>query len=506
MVYYVQEIHIKSKSGIFNMSEIRTRFAPSPTGFMHVGNLRTALYAWLLARSGNGRFVLRIEDTDQNRYVEGAVDIIYSTLKQAGIDHDEGPDNGGDYGPYIQSERKPLYKEYAEKLVQLGGAYYCFCEKCEEQENEDAGENKSEFSDGRCPGHCDELSADEVKAKLAAGVPFVVRQRIDRSGSTGFQDAVFGEIEIENKVLDDQILLKQDGMPTYNFANVIDDHLMGITHVVRGCEYLSSTPKYNLLYKAFGWEIPTYVHLPLIMGKDAEGNVSKLSKRHGSVSFENLVEEGFLPEAIVNYIAFLGWNPKSDREIFSLAELAEAFSLAGLNKAPAVFDYTKLRWMNSEHLKMMEPAKFAALAKPFAAVAGTVLEEKWPLLAELIRSRIETLTEIPEKIAFFHQLPEFGCDMFNNKKSKCTPETAKAILEDLVPKFEALEQLVPENVNPIIEAYANDHGVKLGQPMWAVRISLSGLPATPGGPAEIMSVLGKEESMRRLKAGLAKIG
>ena len=488
------------------MSEIRTRFAPSPTGFMHVGNLRTALYAWLLARSDKGKFVLRIEDTDQNRYVEGAVDIIYSTLKQAGIDHDEGPDNGGEYGPYIQSERKPLYKEYAQKLVELGGAYYCFCEKCDESESENDEENKNAFSDGRCPGHCDELSADEVQAKLAANTPYVIRQRIDRSGSTIFSDSVFGDIEIENKVLDDQILLKQDGMPTYNFANVIDDHLMGITHVVRGCEYLSSTPKYNLLYKAFGWEIPTYVHLPLIMGKDAEGNVSKLSKRHGSVSFENLVEEGYLPEAIVNYIAFLGWNPKSDREIFSLEELAEAFSLAGLNKAPAVFDYTKLRWMNSEHLKMMESEKFAVLAKPFAKISGTALEEKWGKLAELIRSRIETLTEIPEKIAFFHELPPFDADMFNNKKSKCTPEIAKSILEELIPHFEALESLTPDTVNPLIEACAAGRGVKLGQPMWAVRISLSGLPATPGGPAEIMEVLGKEESMRRLKAGLAMLG
>ena len=486
------------------MCDIRTRFAPSPTGFMHVGNLRTALYAWLLARSGKGSFVLRIEDTDQNRYVEGAVDIIYSTLKQAGIDHDEGPDNGGKYGPYIQSERKPLYKEYAQKLVELGGAYYCFCEKCEDP-NDGTEENKNEFSDGRCPGHCDELSPEEIKAKLDANTPYVIRQRIDRSGATMFSDAVFGEIEIENKVLDDQILLKQDGMPTYNFANVIDDHLMGITHVVRGCEYLSSTPKYNLLYKAFGWEIPSYVHLPLIMGKDAEGNVSKLSKRHGSVSFENLVEEGFLPEAIVNYIAFLGWNPKSDREIFSLPELAEAFSLAGLNKAPAVFDYTKLRWMNSEHLKMMAPEKFAALAKPFAKISGTALEEKWPILAELIRSRIETLVEIPEKIAFFHELPQFGADMFNNKKSKCTPEIAKSILEELIPKFEALAELTPDTVNPLIESCAAERGVKLGQPMWAVRISLSGLPATPGGPAEIMNVLGKEESMRRLKAGLAML-
>ena len=487
------------------MGTIRTRFAPSPTGFMHVGNLRTALYAWLLARAGGGSFILRIEDTDQNRYVEGAVDIIYSTLKQAGIDHDEGPDVGGDFGPYIQSERKALYREYAEKLVELGGAYYCFCEKCEEKEAEPEGEEVQNFSDGRCPGHCDELDAETVKAKLAAGVPYVIRQRIDRSGVTRFTDSVFGEIEIENKVLDDQILLKQDGMPTYNFANVIDDHLMGITHVVRGCEYLSSTPKYNLLYRAFGWEIPVYVHLPLIMGKDADGNVSKLSKRHGSVSFENLVEEGFLPEAIVNYIAFLGWNPKSDREIFSLRELAGAFTLSGLNKAPAVFDYAKLRWMNSEHLKMMAPERFAALAKPFAKVEGTPLEARWPVLAELLRSRIETLADIPEKSGFFHKLPEFGVEMFNNKKSKCTPEVAKAVLEELIPRFRELPEPGPETVTPIIEEYATKHEVKLGQPMWAVRIALSGLPATPGGPGEIMAVLGKEESLRRLDAALARL-
>jgi glutamyl-tRNA synthetase len=367
-------------------------------------------------------------------------------------------------------------------------------------------ENEEETAPSNEPCPCRDLDPAEALKRVEAGEAYVIRQKLPRTGTTGFSDSVFGDIEIENKVLDDQILLKQDGMPTYNFANVIDDHLMGITHVVRGCEYLSSTPKYNLLYKAFGWEIPTYVHLPLIMGKDAEGNVSKLSKRHGSVSFENLVEEGFLPEAIVNYISFLGWNPKSDREIFSLSELAEVFSLAGLNKAPAVFDYTKLRWMNSEHLKMMESSTFAQLAKPFAKIEGTVLENKWPVLAELIRSRIETLTEIPEKIAFFLQLPEFDPEMYNNKKSKCTPEVAKSILEELIPQFDALEEFTPDTVNPLIEGYAAAHEVKLGQPMWAVRISLSGLPATPGGPAEIMSVLGKEESMRRLNAGLAKLG
>ena len=348
------------------MSEVRTRFAPSPTGFMHVGNLRTALYAWLLARSRQGKFILRIEDTDQARYVENAVEVIYATLKSAGLEHDEGPDKDGGVGPYIQSECKGLYRQYAEQLVASGAAYYCFCDKCED-ENEDGIHEASAL----CP--CAAMSAEEASAKVNAGCPHVIRQRIDRSGVSTFTDTVFGEITIENKVLDDQILLKRDNMPTYNFANVIDDHLMGITHVVRGSEYLSSTPKYNLLYKAFNWEIPEYVHLPLIMGRDAEGNVSKLSKRHGSVSFENLVSEGYLPEAIVNYIALLGWSPKSDREIFSLIELAESFSVAGLNKSPAVFDYDKLRWMNSEYIKALTPEEFAAKALPFTTVASSAL-------------------------------------------------------------------------------------------------------------------------------------
>jgi len=487
------------------MSEIRTRFAPSPTGSMHVGNLRTALYAWLLARSGNGKFILRIEDTDQARYVPGAVDIIYATLKSAGLSHDEGPDLPGPFGPYVQSERKSLYGEYARKLVELGGAYYCFCDKEEEEETPGDENAPQQFSDGRCPAHCDELTPAEVQAKLAAGLPYVIRQKIDRSGSTSFCDAVFGEITIENKVLDDQILLKRDGMPTYNFANVIDDHLMQISHVVRGCEYLSSTPKYNLLYKAFGWEIPQYVHLPLIMGRDAEGNISKLSKRHGSVSFENLVQEGFLPEAIVNYIALLGWNPKNDRELFSLAELAGLFSVAGLNKAPAVFDYAKLRWMNAEHIKTLAPSIFAGLARPFAKIEGTVLEKSWNKLAALLQPRLETLADIPEKIGFFLALPEFGIESFNNKKSKSTPETAKATLAELLPQFEALAELDPVTVTPLIEKYAADHGVKLGQPMWAVRMALSGLPATPGGPAEIMEILGKEESLKRLNEALERL-
>lgn len=485
------------------MSTIRTRFAPSPTGFMHVGNLRTALYAWLLARSRGGKFILRIEDTDRSRLVADAVQVIYNTLTAAGLDHDEGPDRDGGYGPYVQSERREIYLRYARELVARGGAYYCFCDKVEE---DDAHEPASEpASGGGCPGHCGTLSADETAARLAAGAPYVIRQRIPADGVTTFTDAVFGEISIENQVLDEQILLKRDGYPTYNFANVIDDHLMGITHVVRGCEYLSSTPKYNLLYRAFGWEIPQYVHLPLIMGRDADGNVSKLSKRHGSVSFENLAAEGYLPEAIVNYIALLGWSPKSDRELFSLAELAKAFSLSGLNKSPAVFDYGKLRWMNGEHIKALAPERFAELAKPFAEVSGTPLERVWPRLAALLQPRTELLSEIPEKIAFLKRIPDYEPELFNNKKSKCDPDVARMVLLELVPRLTELPEATAEAVSAEIAAYAERHGVKLGQPMWAVRIALSGQAVTPGGPGEIMELLGLDESSRRLRAALDKL-
>lgn len=482
-----------------NNKKVRTRFAPSPTGFMHVGNLRTALYAYLLAKSCGGDFVLRIEDTDQARYVEGAVDVIYATLARAGLIHDEGPDKPGCCGPYIQSERRELYGEYARKLVESGHAYYCFCEKHESAEDEeetiqDAGEV--------CP--CRSMDPAESAALAASGKPCVIRQKIDRSGVSVFRDSVFGEITIENKVLDDQILLKSDGMPTYNFANVVDDHLMGITHVVRGSEYLSSTPKYNLLYRAFGWELPVYVHLPLIMGRNAEGEVAKLSKRHGSVSFENLIADGYLAEAVVNYIALLGWSPKSDQEIFSLAELAERFDISGLNRSPAVFDYDKLRWMNSEYIKALSPEGFAAAAKDFAKLP-TSLEPAWGKIAAILHQRTELLTDIPEKIAFLAELPEFGTDLFFNKKSKCSPEVAKTVLETLIPEFAALEDFSPAAVGEVIASYAEKNAVKLGQPMWAVRIALSGLPVTPGGPGEIMDILGREESLRRLNCALAKL-
>ena len=480
------------------MSTVRTRFAPSPTGFMHVGNLRTALYAWLLARSEQGKFILRIEDTDQARYVANAVEVIYATLKSAGLEHDEGPDKDGGVGPYIQSERKALYREYAEKLVASGAAYYCFCEKNDEPENDEVIHDASDV----CP--CRALDAAVAGARVAAGEAHVIRQKIDRTGTTDFTDAVFGEISIENKVLDDQILLKRDNMPTYNFANVIDDHLMGITHVVRGSEYLSSTPKYNLLYKAFDWEIPTYVHLPLIMGRDAEGNISKLSKRHGSVSFENLVSEGYLPDAIVNYIALLGWSPKSDREIFSLAELAEAFRISGLNKSPAVFDYAKLRWMNSEYIKAMPPAEFAAAARPFAGIDGTFLAPAWEKIAALLHSRVEVLSDCAGMIGFLKEVPPFELELFTHKKSKSDVENTRTDLPEIRKTLAAVAEWNAENISSALSGFAAEREIKAGRPMWQARIAVSGCAVTPGGPGEIMEILGREESLRRIDAAVAR--
>ena len=482
-----------------NEKRVRTRFAPSPTGFMHVGNLRTALYAYLLAKSRGGDFVLRIEDTDQARYVDGAVQVIFDTLNRAGLHHDEGPDKPGNCGPYVQSERRELYGKYALELVKKQAAYYCFCEKHEASEDEEETVN-----DARSVCPCCSMDPADAEKLVASGKPYVIRQRIDKDGVSVFQDSVFGEITIENKVLDDQILLKSDGMPTYNFANVVDDHLMNITHVVRGSEYLSSTPKYNILYKAFGWELPTYVHLPLIMGRNADGEIAKLSKRHGSVSFENLLADGYLPEAIVNYIALLGWSPKSDQELFTLEELAARFDIAGLNKSPAVFDYEKLCWMNSEYIKALPFEEFVKTAYPFANLPEKLVPA-WEKIAAILHQRTELLTDIPGKIGFLAELPEFENDLFFNKKSKCSPEVAKTILEKLIPEFEALETMEPAKIGEIIASYAESNGVKLGQPMWAVRIALSGLSVTPGGPGEIMDILGKEESVSRLRKALAKL-
>ena len=478
---------------------VRTRFAPSPTGFMHVGNLRTALYEYLVAKSQGGTFVLRIEDTDQERYVEGATDVIYRTLQQVGLKHDEGPDVGGAYGPYIQSERKDLYKPYAEQLVREGKAYYCFCTK-ERLESIHAAD-----SFGGYDRHCPDLPAEEVQRLLDAGTPYVIRQKMPLDGATSFEDAVYGTITIENKEIEDQILLKSDGYPTYNFANVIDDHLMHITHVVRGCEYLTSTPKYNLLYEAFGWEKPTYVHLPLIMGKNEDGSVSKLSKRHGSTSFQGLLDEGYLAPVITNYIALLGWCPKDNQEIFTLEELEKAFSIDGISKSPAVFDYDKLLWFNGEYIRSMDAETFRENAMPYyRAVFGDV-EKPWAVLDAILQPRISKFNEIPALLAFFKELPDYAADLFVNKKSKTNLENSPEMLKAAM---ETLGQLGDWQIDAIHDALiglAQQLGVKNGTLLWPVRIAAAGQTVTPGGAMEILAVLGREEALRRLAAGLEKL-
>lgn len=476
---------------------VRTRFAPSPTGYMHIGNLRTALFAYLFAKSRNGKFILRIEDTDQGRYVEGATDVIYETLKMAGLHHDEGPDIGGPYGPYTQSERKGMYRQYAEELVAKGEAYYCFCQK-EDKDTESSAEGYDR--------HCRNLSQEEIKAALDAGKPYVIRQRIPLEGTTSWNDLVYGEITVENSTLDDQVLLKSDGMPTYNFANVVDDHLMHITHIIRGSEYLSSNPKYLLLYKAFGWEAPEYIHLPLINGKNPDGTVSKLSKRHGAVSFQALVEQGYLPEGIINYIAMLGWSPKSEQEIFTMDELIAQFSVTGVHKSPAVFDYQKLDWVNGKHLSMMDPEAFRIKALPFSGLAGTALEQKWPKIASLLQSRIGKMSEIPEKITFLHQLPGYSTDLFVNKKNKSTLETSLNILRKAADTLAATEDWSSEDaLLGTVSAMATEAGLKIGPFTWPLRIALSGLLVTPGGAIDILYILGKEESLRRIAEGIHKL-
>ena len=478
---------------------VRTRFAPSPTGFMHVGNLRTALYEYLIAKSMGGSFVLRIEDTDQERKVEGAVQVIYDTLQQVGLSHDEGPDIGGEYGPYVQSQRKGLYLPYAEQLVREGKAYYCFCTK------ERLDSLHGEDGLGGYDRHCRDLPAEEVKALLEKGTPYVIRQKMPIEGSTTFHDAVYGDITIENTELEDQILIKSDGYPTYNFANVIDDHLMHITHVVRGCEYLTSTPKYNLLYEAFGWEVPVYVHLPLIMGKDAEGNVSKLSKRHGSTGFADLVKEGYLPETIVNYIALLGWCPKENRELFTLKELTEAFSIDGISKSPAVFDYDKLNWFNGEYIRAMSQEAFIDKAMPYFREVFPEGDRYWNVLAGILQPRITKFTEIPGLLSFFRELPEYPAEFFINKKSKTNLENSGAMLQAAIELLEALPQWKLEDIHDGLIGLAQKLEVKNGTLLWPVRIAAAGVQVTPGGAMEILTLLGKEEALRRLKLGLAKL-
>ena len=475
--------------------KVRTRFAPSPTGYMHVGNLRTALYTWLIARSHGGTFILRIEDTDQGRLVEGAVDVIYRTMAECGLDHDEGPDVGGPVAPYIQSQRRDTYGRYAQLLAEKGGAYYCFCEKCASEE--DSGE----FD--RAADPCRDLPLEDALRRVEAGEPYVIRQKIPQTGTTTFHDAIFGDITVENSALDDQVLLKRDGLPTYNFANVIDDHLMGITHVVRGSEYLSSAPKYDLLYHAFGWDVPTYVHCSPVM-RDAQ---NKMSKRHGDPSYEDLKAEGYLTEAILNYVALLGWSPKgelAEQEIFTLPELVNAFDITGISKSPAIFDRAKLDHFNAVYLRSMAPEAFAKVAEPYIrqTVKGNF---DVAAIAGLLQARCEKLTEIPEKVDFFDTCPDYGVEFFTNKKSKTNPEVCKTMLEAAIPMLEALPQWTDETIHDGLVALAETLGVKNATLMWPVRIAAAGKLVTPGGAVEICRILGRDETLRRLRAGLEKL-
>ena len=465
------------------MAKIRTRFAPSPTGFMHVGNLRTALYEYLVAKSLDGTFVLRIEDTDRERYVDGAVDVIYNTMKTAGLIHDEGPDVGGEYGPYVQSERKDMYLPYAEQLIKEGKAYRCFCtkERLEEVQNSTVG--------GGYDRHCRDLDQAEIDRLLEAGTPYVIRQKMPIDGETKFVDAVFGEITVDNSELQDQILIKADGYPTYNFANVIDDHTMGITHVVRGSEYLSST----------------YIHLPLINGKNDDGTVSKLSKRHGSTGFEDLIAEGYLPEAIINYIALLGWCPKDNQEIFTLDELCKVFDISGISKSPSVFDYDKLDWFNAEYIRKMSVEEFAQVADPYFTQALGDKELDRIKLASILQQRTVKLTDIPATIDFFKELPQYDKELFVNKKSKTNLENAPVMLKAVYDKIAALEEYNHDSIHDALINLATELEVKNGTVMWPARIAVAGKQVTPGGAIEILEILGKEESLRRMEIGLTKL-
>ena len=470
------------------MKEVRTRFAPSPTGYMHIGNLRTALYGYLYAKKEGGKFILRLEDTDSKRYVAGAVQIIYDTLKDAGIRYDEGPDIGGDYGPYIQSERAAIYKEYAEKLVKLGGAYYCFCDK------ERIDSLKDENGVGRYDKHCLHLSKEEIAEKLAAGVPYVIRQNVPEEGSGSYEDLVYGTVTVDFKDIEDGVLLKSDGMPTYNFANVVDDHLMGITHVIRGSEYLSSTPKYNLMYDAFGWERPTYIHLPPIMKNAHE----KLSKRNGDASYQDLVDKGYIKEAIINYIALLGWSPKSNQEKMSLKELEENFSLSGINKSPSIFDEPKLRWLSGEYIRAMSAEEFKAVALPFLQKSKAYGRYDEDQLLKMLQSRVDVLEGIPSKVDFLEEYGEIDPALYFNKKMKSDAEIAKAVLPKAADVFKNLDKFENAELYAALVALAQEQGMKNGQVLWCVRIALTGKENTPGGASEMAELLGRERSLERL--------
>ncbi len=481
------------------MSTVKTRFAPSPTGRMHVGNLRTALYAYLIAKHEGGKFMLRIEDTDQERFMEGALEIIYRTLAKTGLVHDEGPDKDGGVGPYVQSERQAqgLYMKYAKKLIEQGDAYYCFCDKerLESLKTEVAGKEITVYDK-----HCLHLSKEEIEANLAAGKPYVIRINMPTEGTTTFHDELYGDITVENNELDDMILIKSDGYPTYNFANVIDDHLMGITHVVRGNEYLSSAPKYNRLYEAFGWEIPKYIHCPLITNEDHQ----KLSKRCGHSSYEDLLDQGFLTEAIVNFVALLGWSPSSDNEIFSLEELVKEFDYHRISKSPAVFDMVKLRWMNGEYMKKMDDDKFYEMALPYLKEVIT-RDLDFHKIAAMVKTRIEVFPDIKDHVDFFEKVPEYETSMYVHKKMKTNEETSLQVLREVQPLLEAQEDFSNDALFEMLSAYAKEHGYKVGYVMWPIRTALSGKQMTPAGATEILEVLGKEESLVRIQAAIDKL-
>lgn len=475
-----------------------TRFAPSPTGFMHVGNLRTALYAYLIARANGGKFILRIEDTDQERFVDGAIELIYKTLKDAGIEYDEGPDIGGPSAPYVQSQRKEIYKKYAEMLVEKGGAYYCFCTK-ERLENLKNEEGAFEYD-----RHCRNLSKEEVERNLKNGVPYVIRQKMPTEGETCFDDLVFGHVSVKNQELQDIILLKSDGLPTYNFAHVVDDHLMGVTHVVRGSEYIASSPKHVLLYDAFGWERPKYVHLPLLMGKNEDGSFSKLSKRHGAVSFQDLTDEGYLPQAIINYIAFLGWKSKqTTEEFFSLDELKKLFKIEEINKSPSVFDYEKLNWFNKAYISNVPFEEFKTLAQKY--LPNQLKGEKQDKILSLIKPRIEKLADIEEVTQIFIHSRGFDAALFENKKNKTSAEQAKQILPLVQECLQSQENFSNDALFTSLSKLAEQLNIKVGALMWIVRIALTFTQATPGGATEILEVLGKDESLKRIEAAIKNL-
>ena len=482
------------------MTKIRTRFAPSPTGRMHVGNLRTALYAYLITKHEGGDFILRIEDTDQERYVEGAVDIIYRTMEKTGLIHDEGPDKDGGYGPYVQSERQAqgIYMKYARQLVDQGDAYYCFCQKeeLESMKRVVAGKEISIY-DKRCL----KLSKEEVQRRLDAGEPHVIRFNMPTEGTTTFHDVIYGDITVNNEELEDLILIKSDGYPTYNFANVVDDHLMGITHVVRGNEYLSSSPKYNRIYEAFGWDVPIYVHCAPVM-KD---QTHKLSKRNGDASFQDLMKKGYLPEAVVNFIALLGWGPNSEQEIFTMPELIDAFELSGLSKSPAIFDDQKLKAINAAYIRKLEPEAFQKLAMPY--IQQTVHREDvdFALLCHVLQPRTELFTDIPEQVDFIDALPDYDLELYRHKKMKTTPETALEALQKVLPVLEALEDWNADAIHAALFELIGELGVKNGWLLWPVRTALSGKSFTPGGGVELCAILGKEDSLNRIRTGIARL-